>query len=781
MKKRTNKDLGFNQVIENVSSYALSHDGKKRVINSSIVFDKIEYEKRQERISIILDCLSQADFLPDSFPNINNALISLDKNPTHALPGEWILDIGNFVSSAIKLEQFLKTDPEEYRFESFLTQLTYDLKELKKDIFYTLVSPGVVRENYPSLVAIRKKIEANRKRRDSFSSEFIHSSSDKMQSANPVYKDGRVMFPIKNEHRNTVDGYVHSSSSSGSTFFIEPLRMVELNNNVIIAEEEIQIEIAKILSNLSSKILELKDNIKLLVDEISVIDWYYSFAMWVNRNNCTKVIPEFEKYSIKLIGARHPLLKAKCVPIDVEIDSNIKAVVLTGPNAGGKTVTMKTIGLFAMLNQVCGFLPCKDGTSLGIFNEIYTDIGDDQSIELSLSTFSGHMKQIGYILNSLDENSLIILDELGSGTEAQEGAAIARAVLEYCIEKGGLTLVTSHHAVLKQFAYSNEKVLSASMEFDEAKGIPTFHFISGLPGESHAVDTAKKMGVPISVVDKAKQYLGSEAVKISSIIKSLERKNLEADKKLREIESRYKELNDEIKENDLLSLRLRQKEYMMKKNKLHQVDKFIDQTRKDLEHLVGELRVGEITREKTKKVKGFIKKLEETESIERNNLKKEEESLENFEIIESVKLEPGMSVLCGKYEREGVIVRQESKDKWIVAIGQIKFTFKTSQLKAINKKESTSSVRIDFHSSSPKPKLVIDLRGYTAEEAIKAVDVQMEGCLVHGITCFSIIHGYGNGILSNAIHDWLRNQSSVVNFYFALPDDGGQGKTYVEL
>jgi DNA mismatch repair protein MutS2 len=465
----------------------------------------------------------------------------------------------------------------------------------------------------------------------------------------------------------------------------------------------------------------------------------------------------------------------------LQLDESIKAVVISGPNAGGKTVTIKTVALFALMHQSLYMLPAAEGTSLPMFHAIYTDIGDDQSIEDSLSTFSAHMKHIGKILNQCDKQSLVIFDELGSGTDPVEGSAIARAVLEYCVEHAGLSLVTSHHSVLKQYAYAHAQVLNASMEFDGKTHEPTFRVISGLPGESHAIDTARRMGLPDTVISQAEAYLGSEVVEISAIIRGLEERRREAELREQTLDDRARKLTEQLRAMDLQKLRLKQREQQVREEQIGDLSRFIADKRKELENLVAELREGEITRAKTRKVKSFISSLQEKkeDSERRVDAISEKPEPPNSPISFSV----GMDVLAGVHRREGRIVRKEKNGTWMVAIGPMKFPMKEEDLKPVSPrtKKGTSKISVVYESTSAPVQATIDVRGKTLSEALESVAVQVEGALVHAMQEFAIIHGMGDGILSRGIHEYLGNHPRVKHYYFARPEDGGYGKTYVQL
>lgn len=794
MFRRTAEDLGLDKVLTGIASHCLSQEGRQSVVSAIPVFDTQAYITRQQEVSdvIVSQIQSAQDMLSaEFFPSLDDVFTFLAKNPTGVLTGEQIYNCALYVDAADRLRRILNSKPVNFTFESqacrIIEEPDQELSYMAQEVFKILESPGEVKKSYPTVKALIEKAERTRIDRTKTARALMHENSEIVQGENAVLRDGRVVIPIKNDRKNSIEGYLQGASQTGQTVYMEPFSLVDMNNAVTMALREIEIEIARLLGLLSNLVRDCEQKLRILSSQVRKADFLWAFASYSRQNNCCRVISD-SSCKCNLIKARHPLLKEKCVPIDLKITSDMKAVVLTGPNAGGKTVTMKTAGLFALLNQICGYVPCSDGTSIALFDRVFTDIGDDQSIENQLSTFSGHMKSIGFILRSLTPDSLLILDELGSGTDPQEGAALARAVLEYCIPRASLVLTTSHHGVLKQFAYSSSNVLNASMEFDEKTLEPTFRVINGLPGESHAIDTAKRMRLPKTVTNSATKYLGQEAVKISSIIRGLEIKRKEAQDREAEILERLENVKATEKALENREKQLSAYETKLKGQMLQDFDQHLKQSRKQLENLVRELREGEITKEKTAKVKQFILDKEKERGamdceLEQRKAELEKQSLQELEAsAQNVELHEGMEVLCGQYKREGTIVRAEKNGKWVVAIGPMKFTFSETELTFPRRAQVVKpSYSLEIGSKLPSPKFELDLRGYRLEEAIKAVDDEIEACCVHGIKKFSIIHGYGEGTLSTGIHRHLKSHGVVEDYFFALPDDGGQGKTYVRL
>ncbi len=782
MNKKSIEDLGFLTVLQKIQGCTLSQEGFHRVAKLPFLTEREALKRRQEKVASFYRLLGQPNAgMPSSFDEVGESMAILE-NPLLVLDGPNLISLARYIESAEVLLEYCNQSLENsgplLPIHGLLGEaIDESLVLLKTNIFSILEESGEVKESHPAIKALRKQVEQAKGERVRFCNDFMRTKKDAMQSDQSVYRDGRVVIPVRNDRRSEVEGFISSASSSGNTVFMEPYRLVEMNNSVVMAENQILVEIAKLLALLDGKARKCKRELHSLLDMVGFADAHFALGRYSFDTQATEV--NLESPLFTMLDARHPLLGRKAVPITVQLDPKVQAVVISGPNAGGKTVTIKTVGLMALMNQFCGFIPARDGSALPLFDDIFTDIGDEQSIEEELSTFSGHMKQIGYILGKMTENSLVIMDELGSGTDPVEGAALARATMEYCLKKAKLTLVTSHHGVLKQFAYAKENVINASMEFDEKTHQPTFKVISGIPGDSHALDTAKAMRLPPEVLDKAKEYLGSEAVAIGEIIKGLEKRRREADRLERQMQERRHALQQQVREVQLKELKLKQDAHLLKQEQNSALYRFMREKSSELEGLVADLRSGEITREKTRKVKAFVSSLQEKQKETEEQIEAEIEELQEYATNKTpIEFAPEMDVLCGKARREGRIIRRASKGKWVVAIGTMRFTLDESEL-FLPKKEKEKKVHVQYHSSTPAPKMVIDVRGQTLEEALAALDAQIESALVHGFSSFSIIHGYGDGILSRGIGEYLKQSQHVQDFRFALPEDGGMGKTYV--
>jgi DNA mismatch repair protein MutS2 len=465
-----------------------------------------------------------------------------------------------------------------------------------------------------------------------------------------------------------------------------------------------------------------------------------------------------------------------------------RTLIITGPNTGGKTVALKTLGLLAMMNQSGLALPVEEGSVLPVFDGIYADIGDEQSIDQSLSTFSAHITNISAITAHATEKSLVLLDELGSGTDPQEGGAIAMAILDFLIEKKVRMIITTHHGILKNYGYTRQGVENASVEFNAQTLSPTYKIINGLPGESRALEIAYANGLDSVIVDGARKYIDENKSDISQIISGLEQKQRELAGIEKKSAIEQNRLKEEKRNADLKELRLRQKEAELKRESVGKLQLFLRESRKTLENLVRELKEGEVTREKTLKVKEFLNELARNAENESAVLEEEERAVKEqlLKGKETADFTPGMEVFAGSKKQRGVIVRADKKSasgaSWIVKLGSIKMSFPQSELiPAVPEKGNTSATWAAELEVSGNAVYELKLLGMRLEDAKDALRRQIEAAVLSGLKNFAVVHGKGNGILQKGIHDYLKKDPAVADYYFSQPEFGGFGRTEVVL
>ncbi|MBN2552513.1 MAG: Smr/MutS family protein, partial [Spirochaetales bacterium] len=487
--------------------------------------------------------------------------------------------------------------------------------------------------------------------------------------------------------------------------------------------------------------------------------------------------------ALELYEARHPLLGQNCVPISVVLGGEYRVLIVTGPNTGGKTVTLKTVGLLAVMNQFGMEIPAREDSTLPVFDDILADIGDEQSIEQSLSTFSAHIVNISRIIGGSTASSLVLFDELGAGTDPEEGVAIAMGLLDHFIEKGCLCMATTHHGILKNYGYSREGVENAAMEFDLQNLEPTFRIILGVPGESHALEIARRTGIPDPILESAEQYLREERGDVAELINRLsekQRKLLVTEEQQR---SREKELREKTRRTDLKELRLRQKELELREQGIAELKRFVKDSRSRFEGLVAELRSG-AGREERKQAGEFLRQL--ADHVEQQEKALEAERAELYRAPQ-LALQVGAEVLIRGTGKRGILVRRAKGDRWIVATDTLRGTFPAGDLQPFEPQPAGPAgaqepmLSVSEELASPPPAFQLDLRGMRLEEALKQVEQQIDRALVSGMSEFSIIHGTGEGILQRGVRDYLKRSAHVKDYFFSTPEQGGFGRTVVRL
>jgi DNA mismatch repair protein MutS2 len=791
--------LDYPQIMENVASYSVSEEAAAIIKGSHPIYDD-SAEKIKNTVKAIYTLIKSRNDEPRTgLPSIGFLIPKIETEGS-VLDIDEILAIGLFVERSIEFVNWLSKESDDFKYPqtdgkqelSLILEKLPDCKPVSAEIFKIIDRDGNLRD-LPVLRAIKKRISSLEKELNSAVSRYSSSDDYKrmLQSPLPSQRDGRAVLAIKVNFRGKIPGIVHEVSSSGQTVFVEPLDVVEKNNELLLEKRNLDAEIQKILRELTENISIHAENLKhfhLIIIELECLRAKAKYSAATKGNFVTST---GSGKSLLLKQARHPILK-KAVPINIEMGGDTRTLIITGPNTGGKTVALKTLGLFAMMNQSALALPLDEGSVLPVFDGIYADIGDEQSINQSLSTFSAHITNVSAITAHATEKSLVLLDELGSGTDPQEGGAIAMAVLDYLIEKNARMIVTTHHGILKHYGYTRAGVENASVEFDAQTLSPTYKIINGLPGESRAIEIASANGLNNIIVNKAREYIDDEKTDVSEMIKGLEQKQRE----LAGIEKKSAIEQDKLKEEkrraDLKELQLRQKEAELKRESVGKLQQFLKDSGKTLENLVRELKEGEISREKTLKVKNFLNELAHNAEAESEALAAEERAIRK-QLLKNEKdshsgsaFAPGMEVFAGPTKQRGVIIRAGKKDEdnqtWLVKVGSLKISFPQSDLlPASPVKQTKGTSWTAEYTTSKEAELELRIRGMRFEEAMELVRRQLEAAILSGLKTFSVIHGKGDGILRKGVHDILKSNPAVADYFFARPENGGYGKTEVVL
>ena len=711
------------------------------------------------------------------FPDVS-AVISMLAKPGSQPDGEELAAVGRHVLSALKLKRFVLKCASDARLRQSAQHIP-DLTSVSRRIFQVLDTDGNLKEKrIPALAAIRDRIrrykeEAERHARGMLDDE---TSRSYWQTNLPTLRDGRLVLPLKAQYKGRVKGIVHELSASGSTVFIEPLEIVEKNNAIVQEEGLYKQEVRRILRELAAELSGRHAELSAMAEAVADLDEVCARARYALIHKCRAAEPGGDAASLR--DARHPLLGGSCVPISVSAGGESRVIIVTGPNTGGKTVSLKTIGLMALMNQFGMEIPAAEGSSLPVFDDIFADIGDEQSIEQSLSTFSAHVMNLARIVERSTSRSLVLLDELGAGTDPEEGVALAMAILDHFIDSGAVVLATTHHGILKNYGYTRNGVQNASMGFNRETLEPTYTILMGVPGESHALEIARRRGMPPSVMESASAYLNDERTDVSHLIQNLSERHRKLAQAEEEHRAKETDFREKKRKTDLKELTLRQRELELRRLGLKEMRDFLSSIRKDWEGLRARLDGASGSQSEAGKLFGRLQERIETEE---QRIQTEKENLapaEQFEIRE------GMEVTVRGAGRRGKVLRKDRGKRWIIETETLRLSLLPSEMQPADPAKEKPGERFVSYSaatSADLPSLEIDLRGLRLEEAIRRLEKQIDSALVHGLSQFGVIHGKGEGILMKAIHEYLGKSRQVKDYWFSSPEEGGFGKTNVVL
>ena len=668
----------------------------------------------------------------------------------------------------------------------------YTNKYLEDKINNAVLSDTEMSDNAsPTLKDIRrhKRLEES-KIRDKLDS-MIHSPRYKssLQDAIVTQRNGRFVVPVKAEHRSEVSGMVHDTSGSGATVFIEPAAVIEANNQIKVLESRERDEIEKILAELSEEAGSFADTIKMSCEAAAELNLIFSKAQLAYKMKATMPIIN-SRGVIELKKARHPLLDPKkAVPIDVSLGDKYDSLVITGPNTGGKTVSIKTIGLLTLMAECGLFIPANDNSSIAVFKNVFADIGEEQSIEQSLSTFSAHMTAIVYISNHTDENSLVLIDELGAGTDPVEGAALAVAVLEDLRRKGAKIAATTHYSELKEYALRTNRVENASCEFSVDTLKPTYKLITGIPGRSNAFAISKKLGLSDEVIDEATKLISEENTRFEDVVDTLQKTRLEMEKEKEKTAEMQDEI-DEIKrkaESELsLAKQKGEKEVLMAQNEakriLENAKRAAASLMMEIDRLKREQSKEKNASEMARKAKAALK--QHLNTIDDMTYEKNDFDGDDGDYVLPRPLKQGDNVFVKTLGTEGEVISLDKSGNAEVKVGIMKMKVKIADLRLLSAKKKPkqqSLYRSVKEKSLPSGKSSVDLRGESVEEAIADLDMFIDGVLRSGLNALTIIHGKGTGTLRRAIQQHLKDHPNIKSYRTGVYGEGEEGVTIAEL
>jgi len=791
MDQKSLKVLEYNKIIDLLATKASSSLGLKYIEqlipkpNYKEVKDMLEETSEAQGILIKRGHVNLGG-IQDISDSVRRAEIGAVLDPGS------LLKISDNLRAARNLKRSLTPGEEEdfnYPIIQSLSNALYVYRDIEEEINNAIISEIEISDNAsPTLRSIRRGIlQKNQSIRSKLNSIISSTTYQKyLQDAIISVRGDRFVVPVKAEYRSQVSGIIHDQSSSGATLFIEPMSIVEMNNELRKLKLDEQEEIERILSELTKLVGEVAGDI--LSNQVILGKLDFAFAKGKLSLSMKAIEPILnEEKNINIKNGRHPLLDTdKVVPNNIYLGEDFDTLVITGPNTGGKTVTIKTIGLFALMTQSGLHIPADYGSSMCVYDNIFADIGDEQSIEQSLSTFSSHMTKIVGILNEVTSDSLVIFDELGAGTDPVEGAALAIAILEDVNMAGAKCIATTHYSELKNYALTKDRVENAAVEFDVNTLSPTYKLLIGVPGKSNAFEISRKLGLRDDIIDRAKEFINTDNIELEDVLQNVEKNRIKVEQEKEEAEKIKKEIEEVKAEYDRKLEKLSiSKEKMMEKARAEAFS-ITRQAKEEADNILKELRNMEMemaSKEKNKKIEALRKELAES----MGNLQPSVKSMivpkvSNKEIRD---LKAGDEVKVITLNQEGTVVSVDNKKKEaVVQMGIMKMTlpFKALQIAEKEKKSIvTKSTRKIISSKSGSVKSEVDLRGMNLEEAIVEVDKYLDDACVAGLEMVTIIHGVGTGVLKKGLQDVLKKNKHVKSQRPGQYGEGGIGVTIVEI
>lgn len=785
IEEKTLRILEYPKVLEQLSQYALSEKAMRQIMQLTPLQDLDAISRLQQETADALKILRSVGgvplaTLPDLTPIFKRMNIQAD------LDGAEIAAMGKLLALAREVTTFFERLAERELELSCLYEVAgqlIPLKKLENKIKQSVSESGRVYDDAsPKLSNIRENIQRTERGIRSQLEKITQGKQAKYLSDTLItMRNNRYVIPVKANYRSRFGGVVHDQSASGQTLFIEPQRVLELNNHLKQLQSEEHHEVQRVLAELTTYIAPYLDELMANEKLLTQLDVLQAKARYARNLKATQ--PQLAtQEKIALYKARHPLIPAEeVVANDITLGDDFQQVIVTGPNTGGKTVVLKTLGLLQLMAQTGLHIPAEDGSSVGIYDHILADIGDEQSIEQSLSTFSSHMTSIVSIMRLANKKSLVLFDELGAGTDPQEGAALAMAILDTLMARGADVMTTSHYPELKAYGYNRPHTANASMEFDVDTLQPTYRFLMGIPGKSNALEIAGRLGLNPEILATAKRGISHESQGIDEMINDLNRRQKEltqdqqtTHKYLVEAEGLHRELK-KVHDQYLAAETEREKLAKARANDI------VAQAEQKAERILDEIRQLQLEAE-THTVK-------EHEMIDAKGklakLRHEEDHLQHNKVLKKAKrakaIKVGQTVYVERLHQQGTVVEKTGNKEWMVQLGMMKVKLPASDLTPIKDSETpqTSGTKVQAHTASTSSEL--DVRGERVEEAVYHLENYIDQALLANLSQVTIIHGMGTGVVRQAVQERLCTHPRVATYHDAPANQGGNGATIVKL
>ena len=782
MNSKIEKVLEFSKIRTQLAEYATSEKGKQMIKELPIEVDAKAIQNKIEETTDGVELLRLKQGIP--IPRLKDISFALKRLELEAgLNGRELSDILRVLTTTHEVERFFeKVEEEEIALKRVprLVEKLESIPEVTSELEASIREDGYVLDSAsPTLhgvrVGIQKTEQDIRRQMDQY---LTGKNSQYLSDTIITIRNDRYVLPVKAEYKSVFGGTVHDQSATGQTLFMEPQAVVNLNNKLREYQIQEKREVDRILWELSQKLMPYTNSLHQNHYVLARLDVVNAKALYAHELRATEPIIDANNY-VALWQAWHPLLeREKAVANDIILGEEYQAIVITGPNTGGKTILLKTVGVIQLMAQMGLYIPAGENSRVGIFTEIFADIGDEQSIEQNLSTFSSHMSNIVSILKQINDKSLLLIDEIGSGTDPQEGSSLAIAILDYIASKQSYVIASTHYPELKAYGYDRPKTINASMEFDGDTLQPTYQLLLGVPGRSNAFDISKRLGLPSIIIDQARGLLSEEDQDLNAMISDLEQKRRraqrDADKMRHQLELSTQLLEDLQRETEQFQAN---KARLLEEAK-ERANTLIEQSQDDADKILSEIRELQL-RSKQSTVK-------EHEMIEKKTALKDlkhEQALKKNKVLRKEKakkaLQVGQSVEVLSFGQRGTLVEKVNDKEWVVQMGIIKMKIAVEDLSPIAEAQEAKQQVIVKSARSSHVSSELDLRGKRYEEAMKDLELYLDAAILANYPRVTIIHGRGTGAIQQGVHKVLRSHRSVSSFEFAPMNTGGNGATIV--
>ena len=782
MNSKIEKVLEFSKIRTQLAEYATSEKGKQMIKELPIEVDAKAIQNKIEETTDGVELLRLKQGIP--IPRLKDISFALKRLELEAgLNGRELSDILRVLTTTHEVERFFeKVEEEEIALKRVprLVEKLESIPEVTSELEASIREDGYVLDSAsPTLhgvrVGIQKTEQDIRRQMDQY---LTGKNAQYLSDTIITIRNDRYVLPVKAEYKSVFGGTVHDQSSTGQTLFMEPQAVVNLNNKLREYQIQEKREVERILWELSQKLMPYTNSLHQNHYVLARLDVVNAKALYAHELRATEPIIDANNY-VALWQAWHPLLeREKAVANDIILGEEYQAIVITGPNTGGKTILLKTVGVIQLMAQMGLYIPAGENSRVGVFTEIFADIGDEQSIEQNLSTFSSHMSNIVSILKQINDKSLLLIDEIGSGTDPQEGSSLAIAILDYIASKQSYVIASTHYPELKAYGYDRPKTINASMEFDGDTLQPTYQLLLGVPGRSNAFDISKRLGLPSIIIDQARGLLSEEDQDLNAMISDLEQKRRraqrDADKMRHQLELSTQLLEDLQRETEQFQAN---KARLLEEAK-ERANTLIEQSQDDADKILSEIRELQL-RSKQSTVK-------EHEMIEKKTALKDlkhEQALKKNKVLRKEKakkaLQVGQSVEVLSFGQRGTLVEKVNDKEWVVQMGIIKMKIDIEDLSPIAEAQEAKQQVIVKSARASHVSSELDLRGKRYEEAMKDLELYLDAAILANYPRVTIIHGRGTGAIQQGVHKVLRSHRSVASFEFAPMNTGGNGATIV--